>query len=189
MAPLLKISAFILPCSRSKSGRNAQRRSTRNIKIQLKTNKIKEGTPVTWKPETPLILNGHSVRDEIKYGTSSDICLLCNQIYSGAASQETLTSLAKCSPWWSCEERSRTSSPFTPPLGRTLICCLWALQHSPTSASHNLVNSTLNKYLIKKKKVQPQEPISLLLPSPTRAIILEKSFGFLPSFHVNLETT
>ena len=117
---MLKTPAFALPCSRSRSGRSAQRGNTRNTETRPKPNTVKEGTPVTGEPEMPLILNGHSMRDEIKYGTYSDMCLLCNQIYSGAASQETLTSLAECSPWWSCEERSRTSHPFTPPLGRTL---------------------------------------------------------------------
>lgn len=146
-------------------------------------NKIKEGTPVTREPEIPLILTSYSVRDKIQYGHLKVTYTYSprNKVYYWVASRESFTSLAKSSTWWSCEHWSQISGPFYP------NPCSCALQHSPTSTSYSSVNSTLNKCRI--KNVQPQKPISLLLPSPTRVVISEKSFGFLPSFHVNLETT
>lgn len=123
------------------------------------------------------------MRDGIQYGHLKVTYTYSphNKVYYWVASWESFTSLAKSSTWWSCEHWSQISCPFYP------NPCSCALQHSPTSTSHSSANSTLNKCRI--KNVQPQKPISLLLPSPTRVVISEKSFGFLPSVHVNLETT
>ena len=147
---MLKTPAFALPCSRSRSGRSAQRGNTRNTETRPKPNTVKEGTPVTWEPEMPLILNGHSMRDEIKYGTYSDMpALQPNLFWSGIPGD--LDVLSRMLPLVVLWGTIQNLPSFYPSAG-TNSDPACEPSSGPTSASHNSVNSTLNKRLIKKKK-------------------------------------
>lgn len=162
MAPLLKTLAFILSCSRSKAKRGEISSQTDQHQNTTK-NKQDKGRRTSHKRTWNTTYLNWSFCERWNYighikGTVT--CPPRKKGYSGIASQETQTSLAKSITCWS--DADSPPVPFTPPVRRGAVIQHSSLQHSSPSTSPKSVNSILNKCLI--KNAQPQKPIYLLHP-------------------------